>query len=183
MTFENVTIVGASMNVAVQCPMCGTVFDATGGGDGTFDTSPDGRLRLREAVFEATTAILSRPLPRPELEAAIEALRRPTGGPVPQELVDVDGFRKLWQWMNDNPAFGYLVAPLIVGVLLLLLQRAVPDDDPPDPPARVTVVVHQPREEDLRRLVDQVLREQPEGSPPPADPGPAGTSGPGSAAR
>lgn len=42
-TFENVSITGAAMNVAVTCPRCGLTFDATGGGDGTFSTV-DGRL-------------------------------------------------------------------------------------------------------------------------------------------
>lgn len=170
----------AGGNIVIRCSACGQMWDATGGVDGTYDTGTDGRLRLREVVFEASAAILSRPVPRADLEAAIEALRRPAAGPAPDELQGIEGFRRLWQWMNENPAFGYLVAPLIVGVLLLVLQRAT--DDPPKPaPApevTVSVTVESPDQSTLQQLVDEVIRQQTGSQLPPAGPASSGTSGP-----
>lgn len=173
----------AGGNIMVRCWNCGEMWDVTGGVDGTYVTGDDGHLRLRQAVFEASAAILSRPVPRADLEAAIEALRHPAAGPVPDELEDLEGFRRLWQWMNENPAFGYLVAPFIVGVLLLVLQRAT--DDPPPKPApapapevSVNVTVESPSPADLRQMVDEILRAQTEGQPPPAGPASSDTTGP-----
>lgn len=178
LVLRNVTIVGARMNVATTCPGCGLTFDATGGGDGTFSTGADGRLRLREAVFEASSAILSRPIPRADIEAAIQALRRPVADTPPQELQELEGFKALWQWMNQNPAFGYLVAPFIVGVLLLVLSRAIPQEKPPPEEATVNVTVEAPSEAELRDMVEQVLRQQKRAKEPPVGPATPDTSGP-----
>jgi hypothetical protein len=74
---QEVTFVGAGgIIVATTCSLCGYTFDATDGREGTYSIETDGRLRLREAVFEASAAIFSRPIPRADIEAAIQVLRR-----------------------------------------------------------------------------------------------------------
>jgi hypothetical protein len=80
--------------------------------------------------------------------------------------------------MNQNPAFGYLVAPFIVGVLLLVLSRAIPEDKPPPVEVTVNVTVEAPSEAELRDMVEQVLREQSRAKEPPVGPATSDPSGP-----
>ncbi|MGY1719203.1 hypothetical protein ACI8AG_09155 [Blastococcus sp. SYSU DS0552] len=164
-TLTDVSFSGAPMNVAVGCSSCRTVYDATGGGDGTFYTGPDGRLRLREAIFEATTAVLSRPhVITAEVEELIGALRTADSGEAVADAVATVGmFPKLEEWVRQNPTMAKVVGALLAAVLTILVARVNEELKPepkPAPAPVVNVVVDPPSEDELQRLIDQALDER-----------------------
>lgn len=173
-TFTNVTFVNnTGMNVAVECPVCRLVFDATGGQDGTYSTDDDGRLRLRQAVFEASSAIFSSgPTKAVAVEELIGVLRAADRTEsVADAVASVGMFPALEAWARQNPTLAKVVGTILAALLAAVLARTfTPAPEPqPAPDVNVTVVIP-PSEDVLQRLIDEKVQEELDNLRPPPPP-------------
>lgn len=120
-TLEDVTVIGPGMNIVAPCPRCGHEWDLTGGGYGTWSTTPDGRLRRVETFLrQQPTEVLE------ALKARITELERDRDGRQALQFVEQLGVEppsggwfgsqanrnELWQILA-------LISTLILGILAL----------------------------------------------------------------
>lgn len=134
-TFQNVTIQGAAMNIAVTCAHCSTLFDAAPGGDGTFSTiggrlhrvAGGVRLLAKEARAHSDT------LPR-----LTQVLREHQGSSSTADLAAAideatDGhFGEFARWLRENQWLAEWVgagAAVAAFLLTLVLMLTSPSHD------------------------------------------------------
>lgn len=156
-TFEQVTIVGAGMNVAVDCPRCGETFDATGGGDGTFSTIGGELRRVTEAAQSVRNALAD--VDPAELAGLWRAIAEARQKPDVEQAVSeqLAAFPAFEEWAKRNPALMKVLLGAIP-VLLLILSMLHQESAPPAAPDRPSIIVHkQPNDEELEQLVRDVL--------------------------
>lgn len=173
-TFEQVTIVGAGMNVAVDCPRCGETFDATGGGDGTFSTVGGELRRVTEAARSVRNALAH--ADPAELAALRRALDEARQKPDIEQAVreQLPAFPAFEEWAKRNPALMKVLLGAIP-VLLLILSMLHQESTPPAAPDQPSIiVVRQPDDEEIEQVVRDVLAGRlpadPTGFPPTDDP-------------
>lgn len=129
-TLTNLTVVGAAMNVAVTCTHCGQVFDATGGGDGTFSTV-GGRLQRVSDAVRAVQASVAHLTPEELRDLRDYVAGDPAPAALPDSLLAVPG---LESWAKQHPAlWGLLLAVLTV----ILTAKVNPTPTSPLPPPSV----------------------------------------------
>lgn len=112
-------------NISVPCPHCGHRFDATGGGDGTFSTLPDGTL-VRVVTDLALMSRQRRQALLVDLQEAMEAddpdaARRAAESQAPASFVG------LLRPTSHAEAIGIL--KYLVRLLVLVTAAAMKHDD------------------------------------------------------
>jgi hypothetical protein len=115
--FRDMTFQGNEMNVVAPCPACGHVWDATGGGDGTWSGIGGRLVRVASAVaemdrdqVESLLALLKRAQKSKDSDKAAEAL----------DALDVEAPKTGWQGQGNRMEL-WAIATLVVAVLALVL--------------------------------------------------------------
>lgn len=156
MTLEGVSFGGNSVNMSVECSVCGRRFDAASR-SGTYSTIA-GRLELIGAAREIAHQIAAaRPDARDlhDLREALAEGRRAQASP--EQVAERIGrrFAGLEDWVKANP----LKFALLSYVASSLLNLWIPPAQEPAPPVPHTVEVniHVPSDDVLREVVEEAI--------------------------
>ncbi len=97
----------------------------------------------------------------------LQALRREARENADVLAARLEADPELQSWVKRHPEIFSALVQAVIALLVVAATRALPPDHPPDAPVPVTVVVEPPSDEDIARVVEDLLQQRE--APPPAD--------------